>query len=86
MGKIKIGIIGGAGYTAGELLRVLVWHPEVEIAFVNSGSNAGNPVADVHGDLTGDTDLRFTSELPLEKVDVLFLCSAHGDSKKFMAT
>jgi len=84
MGKIKIGIIGGAGYTAGELLRVLVWHPEVEIAFVNSGSNAGNPVADVHGDLTGDTDLRFTSELPLEKVDVLFLCSAHGDSKKFM--
>ena len=84
MEKIRAGIIGGAGYTAGELLRILVWHPEVEITFVNSSSNAGNPVTDVHGDLTGDADLRFTSELPLEEVDVIFLCSAHGDSKKFI--
>ncbi len=84
MTKIKAGVSGGAGYTAGELLRILVNHPNVEIAFVNSSSNAGNPVADVHSGLVGETDLIFTSELPFEKVDVLFLCSAHGDSKKFM--
>lgn len=84
MTKIKAGVIGGAGYTAGELIRILVNHPNVEIAFVNSSSNAGNPVADVHSGLVGETDLIFTSELPFEKVDVLFLCSAHGDSKKFM--
>ena len=82
--KIKVGIIGGAGYTAGELLRILINHPNVEIAFVNSSSNAGNPVADVHSGLIGETELNFSSELPLNKVDVLFLCSAHGDSKKFM--
>lgn len=84
MTKIKAGVIGGAGYTAGELLRILVNHPNVEIEFVNSSSNAGNPVVDVHSGLVGETDLIFTSELPFEKVDVLFLCSAHGDSKKFM--
>ncbi|MBN2766069.1 MAG: N-acetyl-gamma-glutamyl-phosphate reductase [Paludibacteraceae bacterium] len=84
MTKIKAGVIGGAGYTAGELLRILVNHPNVEIEFVNSSSNAGNPVIDVHSGLVGETNLVFTSELPFEKVDVLFLCSAHGDSKKFM--
>ena len=84
MTKIKAGVIGGAGYTAGELLRILVNHPNVEIVFVNSSSNAGNPVVDVHSGLVGETDLIFTSELPFEKTDVLFLCSAHGDSKKFM--
>ena len=84
MTKIKIGVIGGAGYTAGELLRILINHPNVEIVFVNSGSNAGNPVADVHSGLIGETDLKFTSELPLNDVDALFLCSAHGDSKKFL--
>ena len=84
MTKIKVGVIGGAGYTAGELLRILVNHPIVEIVFVNSTSNAGNPVTDVHSGLVGDTDLIFTSELPLDDVDALFLCSAHGDSKKFM--
>jgi N-acetyl-gamma-glutamyl-phosphate reductase len=81
---IKVGVIGGAGYTAGELLRILIHHPEVEIVFVNSSSNAGNSVADVHSGLLGETDLMFTSELPFEGVDALFLCSAHGDSKKFM--
>ncbi len=81
---IKIGVIGGAGYTAGELLRILIHHPEVEIVFVNSNSNAGNAVADVHSGLIGETDLTFTSELRLDKIDALFLCSAHGDSKKFM--
>ncbi|MGB4414120.1 MAG: N-acetyl-gamma-glutamyl-phosphate reductase [Paludibacter sp.] len=84
MTKIKAGVIGGAGYTAGELLRILIYHPNVEIVFVNSSSNAGNPITDVHSGLVGETDLAFTSELPFDKVDVLFLCSAHGVSKKFM--
>jgi N-acetyl-gamma-glutamyl-phosphate reductase len=84
MQKIKIGVIGGAGYTAGELLRILIYHPQVDIVFVNSSSNAGNPVTAVHSGLIGETDLVFTAELPLEKVDALFLCSAHGDSKKFI--
>lgn len=84
MTKIKVGVIGGAGYTAGELLRILVNHPNVDIVFVNSSSNAGNPVTDVHSGLVGETDLIFTSELPFDEVDALFLCSAHGDSKKFM--
>jgi N-acetyl-gamma-glutamyl-phosphate reductase len=84
MKKIKVGVIGGAGYTAGELLRILVNHPNVEIKFVNSSSNAGNPITDVHSGLVGETDLVFTSELPFGEVDALFLCSAHGDSKKFM--
>jgi len=84
MTKIKVGVIGGAGYTAGELLRILVNHPNVEIVFVNSSSNAGNPVTDVHSGLVGETDLIFTSELPFGEVEALFLCSAHGDSKKFI--
>ncbi len=84
MKTIKTGVVGGAGYTAGELLRILINHPHVEIVFVNSSSNAGNPVTEVHSGLIGETDLVFTSELPLDKVDALFLCSAHGDSKKFM--
>jgi N-acetyl-gamma-glutamyl-phosphate reductase len=84
MTKIKVGVIGGAGYTAGELLRILIHHPAVEIVFVNSSSNAGNPIADIHSGLIGETGLVFTSELPFGEVDALFLCSAHGDSKKFM--
>ncbi len=84
MTKIKVGVIGGAGYTAGELLRILIHHPAVDIVFVNSSSNAGNPITDVHSGLIGETDLVFTSELPFGSVDALFLCSAHGDSKKFM--
>ncbi len=81
---IKAGIIGGAGYTGGEMLRILIHHPNVEIAFVNSTSNAGNLISDVHTDLIGDTNLRFTSELSQE-IDVLFLCVGHGDAKKFLA-
>lgn len=84
MNKIKVGVIGGAGYTAGELLRILIHHPQVDIIFINSSSNAGNPIDEVHSGLTGETDLVFTDALPLDKVNVLFLCSAHGDSKKFM--
>ena len=81
---IKAGIIGGAGYTAGELIRLLINHPEVEIKFVNSSSNAGNKITDVHEGLYGETDLVFTDELPLDEIDVLFFCTAHGDTKKFM--
>lgn len=82
---IKAGIIGGAGYTAGELLRLLVNHPEVEISFVHSTSNAGNAVSDVHTSLFGECDLRFSAEYDLTAVDVLFLCSAHGQSSTFLA-
>lgn len=82
---IHVGIVGGAGYTAGELLRVLVHHPEVKIVFVNSSSNAGNRLYDVHEGLFGETDLCFTADLPLHDIDVLFLCSAHGDSAKFLS-
>ena len=82
---IKVGIIGGAGYTAGELLRILVNHPEVEIVFVHSTSNAGNYLYDVHGGLFGDTQLRFSDSYDLHAIDVLFLCSAHGKSREFWA-
>ena len=81
---IKIGILGAAGYTGGELIRLLLNHPEAEIVFANSESNAGNLVADVHEGLYGDTDLRFTSELPFEKVDVVFFCFGHGKSEQFL--
>ena len=82
--KIKAGIIGGSGYTGGEMLRILVNHPNVEIAFVNSTSNAGNLISDVHTDLFGETDLKFVSDVP-QDIDVLFLCVGHGDAKKFLA-
>ena len=81
---IKIGIIGGAGYTAGELIRLLINHPDAEIIFVNSSSNAGNKVTQVHAGLFGETDLMFTNELPLDEIDLLFFCTAHGDTKKFI--
>ncbi len=83
---IRAGIIGGAGYTAGELIRLLVNHPRAEIGFVHSTSNAGNRVADVHGGLEGDTELRFCDAYDLGEVDVLFLCSAHGESRKWLAS
>ncbi len=81
---IKAGIIGGAGYTAGELIRLLINHPETEIKFINSSSNAGNKVTDVHAGLYGECDLVFTDALPLDEIDVLFFCTAHGDTKKFI--
>lgn len=79
---IKAGIIGGAGYTAGELLRILVHHPEVEIAFVQSSSQSGKPVSTIHDDLIAETDLIFTKEQ--EEADVIFLCSGHGKAKTFL--
>ena len=81
---IKIGILGAAGYTGGELIRLLVNHPEAEIVFANSESNAGNLVADVHEGLLGDTDLRFTDAMPFDEVDVVFFCFGHGKSKQFL--
>ena len=81
---IRAGIIGGAGYTAGELIRLLVNHPQVRLAFVHSTSNAGNRIADVHGGLEGDTELRFADTCDLASIDVLFLCSAHGESRKWL--
>jgi len=81
---IKVGILGAAGYTGGELIRLLLNHPEAEIAFANSESNAGNLVSDVHEGLIGDTDLKFTSEMPFDKVDVIFFCFGHGKSEAFL--
>lgn len=81
--KIKIGIAGGAGYTGGELLRILLNHPSAEIVFVHSKSNAGNLLSDVHTDLLGDTELKFSSSLSND-IDVLFLCMGHGESVKFL--
>jgi len=81
---IKVGIIGGAGYTAGELIRLLVNHPEAEISFVHSKSNANKSITDVHSGLIGDIDLKFSESYDLNNIDVLFMCCAHGDSKTFI--
>jgi N-acetyl-gamma-glutamyl-phosphate reductase len=81
--KIRAGIVGGAGYTGGEMLRILINHPNVDIVFVHSTSSAGKHVYDVHTDLFGDTDLQFASELS-NAIDVLFLCVGHGDARKFL--
>jgi N-acetyl-gamma-glutamyl-phosphate reductase len=82
-GLVLAGIIGGAGYTGGEMLRILINHPNVGLVFVHSTSNAGNPVYEVHTDLFGDTDLKFAAEIS-HNIDVLFLCVGHGDAKKFL--
>ncbi len=81
---IKVGILGAAGYTGGELIRLLLNHPEVEIVFANSESNAGNKVYDVHEGLIGETELEFTSEMPFDKVDVVYFCFGHGKSEAFL--
>lgn len=81
---VKIGILGAAGYTGGELIRLLLNHPEAEIVFANSESNAGNLVSDVHEGLIGDTDLCFTDQMPFDKVDVVFFCFGHGKSETFL--
>ncbi len=84
MKKIKVGIIGGAGYTAGELIRLLINHPQAEINFVFSTSNAGNKISKVHQDLIGSLDLEFTDTVN-PNIDVLFLCLGHGNSVKFLS-
>lgn len=87
MKKIRAGIIGGAGYTGGELIRLLINHPQVELSFINSRSNAGKPIHSVHQDLLGETDLQFSEDLSAltnGNADVIFLCLGHGESKKFL--
>jgi N-acetyl-gamma-glutamyl-phosphate reductase len=83
-GGLRVGILGAAGYTGGELIRLLINHPQAEIVFANSKSNAGNKVYDVHEGLIGDTELEFTSEMPFDKVDVVFFCFGHGKSEAFL--
>ncbi len=83
MRQIRAGIIGGAGYTGGEMIRLLINHPAVDIRYIHSKSNAGNPVYEVHEDLLGDTTLSFAAEWHSD-VDVLFLCVGHGEAKKFL--
>lgn len=83
---IRAGIIGAAGYTAGELMRILICHPQVEIVFAQSESHAGEPVWTAHQDLFGETDLVFTADAHVENVDVVFLCSGHGKSKAAVAS
>lgn len=82
--QIKAGIIGGAGYTGGELVRLLLNHEAVDLSFVQSSSNAGKLLSQVHRDLEGDTDLVFAALPDMEQVDVLFLCGAHGSSRRFL--
>ncbi len=85
MNRIKVGIIGGAGYTAGELIRILINHPNVELTFVHSTSNAGNKLYSVHEGLFGETEQEFAAEYDLNAVDVVFMCSGHGKSTEFWA-
>jgi N-acetyl-gamma-glutamyl-phosphate reductase len=81
--KVRAGIVGGAGYTGGELIRLLIRHPYTDVSFIHSRSNAGNTVASVHQDLLGETDLQFSGELHND-IDVLFLCVGHGEARKFL--
>lgn len=86
MKTIKVGIIGAAGYTGGEAIRILINHPNVTLTYIHSNSNGGNRVCDVHSDLLGDTELKFvdTSIMDLPVVDVVLLCVGHGDARKFL--
>ncbi|WKN43113.1 N-acetyl-gamma-glutamyl-phosphate reductase [Tunicatimonas pelagia] len=84
MTKAKVGIVGGAGYTAGELIRILLNHPQAEIGWVHSQSQGGKPVTTVHQDLLGEIELAFTAELDWSVIDILFLCSGHGASQAFL--
>ncbi|MDE6586904.1 MAG: N-acetyl-gamma-glutamyl-phosphate reductase [Paramuribaculum sp.] len=82
---IRVGILGGAGYTAGELIRLLINHPEADLKFIHSTSNAGAAVTSVHGGLLGETDMRFSVDHPLDEIDCLFMCMGHGKSREFWA-
>ena len=84
LGRLRVGILGAAGYTGGELIRLLLNHPEAKIVFANSESNAGNLVSDVHEGLIGETDLKFTDQMPFDDVDVVFFCFGHGKSEQFL--
>lgn len=81
---IRVGILGAAGYTGGELIRLLLNHPQAQIVFAHSESNAGNRVSDVHEGLIGETQMVFSADMPFEAVDVVFLCFGHGKSEAFL--
>src|SRR5690606_11924732 len=83
MEKIKVGIVGSAGYTGGELLRILIYHPQADIVFANRVINEGNKVCEIYNDLFGDTELEFASDFH-SNIDVLVLCVSHGDARKFL--
>src|ERR1700682_3257575 len=83
MKKIRVGITGGAGYTGGELIRILLNHPKAEMVFVQSKSHAGQLLSAVHQDLAGDTDIQFSDNLSPD-IDLLFLCVGHGEARKFL--
>lgn len=83
LNKVKVGVIGGAGYTGGELIRLLIHHPDVSVSFIHSRSNANKPVHTIHQDLVGETDLMFAADLN-DDIDVLFLCVGHGEARKFL--
>ncbi|MCD8282347.1 MAG: N-acetyl-gamma-glutamyl-phosphate reductase [Prevotella sp.] len=82
---VRVGILGAAGYTGGELIRILINHPEARIVFAHSESNAGNKVSDIHEGLAGETELRFAPDMPFDDIDVLFLCFGHGKSREFLS-
>ena len=82
--KVRVGILGAAGYTGGELIRLLLNHPNAEIVFANSESNAGNKICEVHEGLTGETEMEFTSAMPWDEVDVVYFCFGHGKSQQFL--
>ena len=83
MKKIRIGITGGAGYTGGELIRILLNHPNAEMVFVQSKSNAGQLLSAVHQDLAGDTEIQFSENISSD-IDLLYLCVGHGEARKFL--
>lgn len=84
MGDIRVGIYGAAGYTAGELFRILIYHPHVRVVCAQSESQAGKPISNVHTDLIGETALVFDSNIDWDNIDVLFMCKGHGESKSYL--
>lgn len=82
--KIRVGIAGGAGYTAGELIRLLLHHPGAELSYIQSESQHGKKVTSVHTDLVGETEQEFSDHIDFDKIDVLFLCKGHGESRNYL--
>jgi N-acetyl-gamma-glutamyl-phosphate reductase len=80
---IKVGIVGGAGYTAGELIRILLWHPQAELTCIQSSSHANEYITKVHHDLLGETELKFSEKIDTY-VDVVFMCGGHGKSRPYL--
>lgn len=81
--KLRVGIAGGAGYTGGELIRLLLNHPQVEMAFVQSKSQAGKALSEVHSGLSGETEMRFSAAAE-EDAELLFICAGHGEARRYL--